>query len=47
MTVTNCDLFTHSQSRTYLNHLVFIRKTIIFFDSKVNILTVIDHCQDL
>jgi hypothetical protein len=22
MTGTNCDLFTHSQSRSYLNHLV-------------------------
>jgi hypothetical protein len=23
-TGTNCDLFTHSQSRSYLNHLVFV-----------------------
>ena len=23
MTGTNCDLFTHNQSRSYLNHLVF------------------------
>jgi hypothetical protein len=23
MTGTNCDLFTHEQSRSYLNHLVF------------------------
>jgi hypothetical protein len=23
MTGTNCDLFTHKQSRSYLNHLVF------------------------
>jgi hypothetical protein len=23
MTETNCDLFTHNQSRSYLNHLVF------------------------
>jgi hypothetical protein len=24
MTGTNCDLFTHNQSRSYLNHLVFL-----------------------
>jgi hypothetical protein len=24
MTGTNCDLFTHNQSRSYLNHLVFV-----------------------
>jgi hypothetical protein len=24
MTGTNCDLFTHNQSRSYLNHLVII-----------------------
>jgi hypothetical protein len=24
MTGTNCDLFTHSQSRSYLNHLVLL-----------------------
>jgi hypothetical protein len=24
MTGTNCDLFTHKQSRSYLNHLVHI-----------------------
>ena len=24
MTGTNCDLFTHKSSRSYLNHLVFI-----------------------
>jgi hypothetical protein len=30
MTGTNCDLFTHKQSRSYLNHLVyFIISTII------------------
>jgi hypothetical protein len=23
MTGTNCDLFTHNQSRSYLNHLVY------------------------
>jgi hypothetical protein len=23
MTRTNCDLFTHNQSRSYLNHLVY------------------------
>ena len=26
MTGTNCDLFTHKSSRSYLNHLVFPRK---------------------
>ena len=25
MTGTNCDLFTHNQSRSYLNHLVFTK----------------------
>jgi hypothetical protein len=25
MTGTNCDLFTHNQSRAYLNHLVYVR----------------------
>jgi hypothetical protein len=24
MTGTNCDLFTHNQSRSYLNHLVLV-----------------------
>ena len=24
MTGTNCDLFTHNQSRSYLNHLVYV-----------------------
>ena len=24
MTGTNCDLFTHNQSRSYLNHLVHV-----------------------
>jgi hypothetical protein len=24
MTGTNCDLFTHKQSRSYLNHLVYV-----------------------
>jgi hypothetical protein len=24
MTGTDCDLFTHNQSRSYLNHLVFV-----------------------
>jgi hypothetical protein len=26
MTGTNCDLFTHNQSRSYLNHLVLVLK---------------------
>jgi hypothetical protein len=25
MTGKNCDLFTHNQSRSYLNHLVYLR----------------------
>jgi hypothetical protein len=25
MTGTNCDLFTHKSSRSYLNHLVYVR----------------------
>jgi hypothetical protein len=25
MTGTNCDLFTHNQARSYLNHLVFLK----------------------
>jgi hypothetical protein len=25
MTGTNCDLFTHKQSRSYFNHLVYVR----------------------
>jgi hypothetical protein len=29
MTGTNCDLFTHKQSRSYLNHLVYTDKTYI------------------
>jgi hypothetical protein len=27
MTGTNCDLFTHNQSRSYLNHLVHMTVT--------------------
>jgi hypothetical protein len=30
MTGTNCDLFTHNQSRSYLNHLVYIFLTVGF-----------------
>ena len=30
MTGTNCDLFTHKSSRSYLNHLVFF---ILLFDN--------------
>jgi hypothetical protein len=26
MTRTNCDLFTHKSSRSYLNHLVFLNE---------------------
>jgi hypothetical protein len=26
MTGTNCDLFTHNQSRSYLNHLVYTQE---------------------
>jgi hypothetical protein len=28
MTGTNCDLFTHKSSRSYLNHLVYPRSEI-------------------
>jgi hypothetical protein len=31
MTGTNCDLFTHSQFRSYLNHLVHIVKVLSVF----------------
>jgi hypothetical protein len=30
MTGTNCDLFTHNQSRSYLNHLVYIHIASLF-----------------
>jgi hypothetical protein len=30
MTGTNCDLFTHKQSRSYLNHLVFLQQMVLF-----------------
>jgi hypothetical protein len=29
MTGTNCDLFTHNQSRSYLNHLVLSLTTLV------------------
>ena len=29
MTGTNCDLFTHNQSRSYLNHLVLYQVTLL------------------
>jgi hypothetical protein len=35
MTVTNCDLFTHNQSRSYLNHLVLILFCLIFLTNVV------------
>jgi hypothetical protein len=31
MTGTNCDLFTHNQSRSYLNHLVQSYGILTFF----------------
>jgi hypothetical protein len=31
MTGTNCDLFTHNQSRSYLNHLVLIKPVRLSF----------------
>jgi hypothetical protein len=40
MTGTNCDLFTHKSSRSYLNHLVciiFIDITPVFFSITLNI----------
>jgi uncharacterized radical SAM superfamily protein len=30
MTGTNCDLFTHKSSRSYLNHLVFVSRIEVF-----------------
>jgi hypothetical protein len=37
MTGTNCDLFTHKSSRSYLNHLVFCTTsyTSILLDSNI------------
>jgi hypothetical protein len=37
MTGTNCDLFTHNQSRSYLNHLVYIwiLLTVVFKEAGV------------
>jgi hypothetical protein len=34
MTGTNCDLFTHKSSRSYLNHLVFDKGSLplVWFD---------------
>ena len=34
MTGTNCDLFTHNQSRSYLNHLVFAPHSVSLCMSK-------------
>ena len=33
MTGTNCDLFTNNQSRSYLNHLVFLASSMNITDS--------------
>jgi hypothetical protein len=35
MTGTNCDLFTHKSSRSYLNHLVYTMKWISRQDKAV------------
>ena len=35
MTGTNCDLFTHNQSRSYLNHLVLTTQHSFFFKIKL------------
>jgi hypothetical protein len=32
MTGTNCDLFTHNQSRSYLNHLVCYTADLVICD---------------
>jgi hypothetical protein len=32
MTGTNCDLFSHNQSRSYLNHLVLYYSTTFVFN---------------
>jgi hypothetical protein len=34
MTGTNCDLFTHKQSRSYLNHLVIARENVLVLPRK-------------
>jgi hypothetical protein len=38
MTGTNCDLFTHKQSRSYLNHLVVVLCIFIFVCTSVGLL---------
>jgi hypothetical protein len=38
MTETNCDLFTHNQSRSYLNHLVQLQRINQSNDAHSNIL---------
>jgi hypothetical protein len=34
MTGTNCDLFTHKQSRSYLNHLVLTAIFTLFYKNE-------------
>jgi hypothetical protein len=48
MTGTNCDLFTHKQSRSYLNHLVLALKIcrIVTIYSHLNVLKVIDNVRE-
>jgi hypothetical protein len=46
MTGTNCDLFTHNQSRSYLNHLVYITNTFVIRLEYIftSILPIQGHC---
>ena len=42
MTGTNCDLFTHKSSRSYLNHLVYVNfnvNVIISSEKKIRSIT--------
>jgi hypothetical protein len=38
MTVTNCDLFTHNESRSYLNHLVSYTRQFAVQEGKEKVL---------
>ena len=51
MTGTNCDLFTHKSSRSYLNHLVsyVLTQTILFYTAFYYLIVIIlyyriTHC---
>jgi hypothetical protein len=40
MTGTNCDLFTHNQSRSYLNHLVVVVVVVVVVVAVTVVLTI-------